>query len=79
MVGLALGLLPLESGGLARGHTLCVCPMGGGVRSIRRSLIPCMALGLLLEFVLPTGRPRFLVMGVGSVGRGVRSGAVVGG
>ena len=78
MVGLALGLLPLESDGLAR-VILCVFVQWGGVKSIRRSLIPRMALGLLLEFLLPTGCPRFLVMVVGSVGRGVRSGSVVGG
>ena len=78
MVGLALGLLPLESGGLAR-VILCVFVQWGGVRSILRSLIPRMALGLLLEFLLPTRRPRYLVMVVGSVGSGVRSGSVVGG
>ena len=61
------------------GVILCVFVQWGGVRSIRRSLIPRMALGLLLEFLIPTGRPRFLFMVVGSVWRGVRSGSVVGG
>ena len=61
------------------GVILCVFVQWRGVRSIRRSLIPRMALGLLLEFLMPTGRPRFLVMVVGSVGMGVRSGSVVGG
>ena len=58
---------------------LCVFVQWGDVRLIRRSLIPRMALGLLLEFLMPTGRPRFLVTVVGSVKRGVRSGSVVDG
>ena len=49
------------------GAILCMFVQWGGVRSIHRSLIPRMALGLLLEFLMPTERPRFLFMVVGSV------------
>ena len=39
----------------------------GGVSSIRLNLIPRMPLGLLHEFLLPVGRPRFLPLIVASV------------
>ena len=51
----------------------------GGVNSILLDLIPRIALGLLHEFLLPVGRPRFLPLVVASVLVGMLSASMVSG
>ena len=60
------------------GVVLCVFVQWGGVRSIRRSLIPRMALGLLLEFLMEFFTT-FSRHGCWLCRKGVRSGSVVDG